>query len=162
LKTHKFKANIEIIGINPFVFVPENILKSIFQQAGKEKGTIQIKGTINCNPYKQTLVKFKGYWRLYINTKMLKNSPDRIGETIELTVEFDPVERTIVPNPKFINALEKNINAKIVFDKLSPSRKHEIVRYIDSLKTEDAIDRNIKRAIDFLLGNGRFVGREGK
>jgi hypothetical protein len=76
---HKFQATIDIIGINPFVFIPENILKDIFKQAGKEKGPIPVKGTINAKPYKQTLVKFKGYWRLYINTTMLKNSPNRIG-----------------------------------------------------------------------------------
>ncbi|WP_207421354.1 hypothetical protein [Desertivirga brevis] len=34
----KFTATIEIIGINPFVFVPDDILNSIFEQAGKSKG----------------------------------------------------------------------------------------------------------------------------
>jgi hypothetical protein len=156
---HKFKANIDIIGINPFVFIPENILKDIFEQAGKEKGPIPIKGTINEKPYKQTLVKFKGYWRLYINTTMLKNSPNKIGETVDLTITFDPIERTITPHPKFTKALKENSNAKIVFDGLSPSRKHEIIRYISFLKTEESVDKNVKKAIDFLLGNGNFVGR---
>jgi uncharacterized protein YdeI (YjbR/CyaY-like superfamily) len=90
---------------------------------------------------------------------MLKNSPNRIGETIELTIAFDPIERTIIPHPKFIKALEENNNAKIVFDGLSPSKRHEIIRYISFLKTEKSIDQNIKKAIDFLLGNGKFVGR---
>ena len=36
----------------------------------------------------------------------------------------------------------------------------EIVRYIDGLKTERSIDRNVERALDFLLGKGRFVGRD--
>jgi hypothetical protein len=159
LTIHKFKANIDIIGINPFVFIPENILKDIFKQAGKEKGFIPVKGIINAKPYKQTLVKFKGYWRLYINTTMLKNSPHRIGETIELSITFDPIERTITPHPKFIKALEENSNAKIVFNGLAPSKKHEIIRYISFLKTETSVDRNITKAIDFLLGNGKFVGR---
>jgi hypothetical protein len=34
---YKFKAIIEIIGINPFVYIPENILENIFKQAGKNK-----------------------------------------------------------------------------------------------------------------------------
>ncbi|WP_010255703.1 YdeI/OmpD-associated family protein [Treponema primitia] len=159
LTIHKFKADIDMIGINPFVFVPENILKDIFKQAGKEKGPIPIKGNINDKPYKQTLVKFKGYWRLYINTTMLKNSPDRIGETIKLSITFDSSERKITPHPEFVKALEENGNAKIVFDGLPPSRQHEIIRYISFLKTEKSIDKNIKKAIDFLLGNGKFVGR---
>jgi uncharacterized protein YdeI (YjbR/CyaY-like superfamily) len=160
LETYKFKATIEIIGVNPFVFIPENILEEIFKQSGKNKGPIPIKGTVNNNPYIQTLMKFKGLWRLYINTIMLKDSPKRIGEEIELTIVFDPTKRTIIPNRKLIKALEDNIEAKKVFDELSPSRQHEIIRYISALKTEENIDKNIVKAIDFLLGKGRFVGRD--
>jgi len=157
---HKFKADIEIIGINPFVFVPDNILKDIFKQAGKDKGKIPIRGTINDLPYKQTLVKYSADWRLYINTGMLKNSPKRIGETIELTIEFDPSDRTVKPHPKFENALNEHKQAKIIFNNLTPSMRVEIVRYIANLKTEESIDRNVTKAIDFLLGKGRFIGRE--
>jgi hypothetical protein len=157
---HKFKATIELIGINPFVFVPDRILKQIFIQAGKETGYIPIKGTVNNKPYKQTLVKYKGAWRLYINTTMLKKSPERIGEKIELSIEFDPANRTIKPHPKLVKALKENSDAKSVFDKLPPYKKKEIVRYIANLKTAESIDRNIKRAIDFLTGNSNFIGRE--
>src|ERR1044071_2649608 len=102
---HQFKASIDIIGINPFVFVPEKILKEIFQKAGKDKGPIPVQGTVNGKAFQQTLVKYSGHWRLYINTTMLKNSPKRIGETIEVTIEFDPTDRTIEPHPKLIKAL---------------------------------------------------------
>jgi hypothetical protein len=157
---YKFKATIGIIGANPFVYIPEDILGDIFRQAGKDKGFIPIKGTVNNKPYKQTLVKYKGSWRLYINTTILKNSPKRIGEEIDVTIAFDPVKRTIDPHPKLLGALENNIKAKNVFDGLSPSKRNEIIRYISFLKSEESIDRNVKRAIDFLLGNGRFIGRD--
>lgn len=157
---HKFKAKIEIIGINPYVFVPEEILLTIFTASGKFKGHIPIKGEVNGKEYKQTLVKFKGAWRLYINTTMLENSPKRIGEIIQVSAEFDPSDRTIEPHPKLMEALHLNPNAQTRFDELSKSKKHEIVRYISSLKTEESIERNIARAIDFLHGNGRFIGRD--
>jgi Bacteriocin-protection, YdeI or OmpD-Associated/Domain of unknown function (DUF1905) len=155
-----FKARIEIIGVNPFVFVPDKVLAKIFQHAGKEKGTIPICGTINAVPYKQTLVKFSGDWRFYINTKMLTNSPKRIGELLDITIEFDSSDRTIPIHPKLEQALRVNTDAKLVFDGLRPSKQLEIVRYIASLKSEESVERNIIRAIDFLLGKGRFVGRD--
>ena len=158
--TYRFKAVIEIIGINPYVLVPNDILDKIFTQAGKSKGHIPISGTVNGVPYKQTLLRYSGLWRLYINTTMLKDSPKRIGETIELTIEYDPSDRTITPHPKLVEALEQNKEAKAVFDDLSPSLKKEIIRYISFLKTEQSVDKNVTRAIDFLLGNGRFIGRE--
>ena len=155
-----FTAKIDIIGINPFVFVPEKILGKIFEQAGTNKGAIPVSGTINGLPYQQTLVRYSGHWRLYINTKMLKDSPKRIGETVAITIELDTADRSIKPNPKLVKALKKEPRAKKVFDSLPPSRQKEIVRYISFLKTEESIDRNIQRAIDFFLGKGRFIGRD--
>src|SRR5215831_10559178 len=142
----KFKAEIDIIGVNPFVFMPDAVLKSIFKQADKDKGPIPIRGTINDNPYRQTLVKYRGPWRLYINNTMLTNSPKRIGEIVLITVEYDPVSRNIKPHPKLVKAFKENKDAKKNFDSLSPSRQNEIVRYISSLKTEESVIRNIKRA----------------
>ena len=40
---HDFKAEIEIIGINPFVFLPQDILESLFKTAGKNKGKIPVR-----------------------------------------------------------------------------------------------------------------------
>lgn len=39
----KLSARIEIIGINPFVYLPESILTEIFNQAGKEKDIYLLK-----------------------------------------------------------------------------------------------------------------------
>ena len=157
---HKFKSEIKIIGINPFVFLPDKILKSIFKQSGKDKGPIPVRGTINNNPYKQTLVKYSGEWRLYINTTMLKDSPKKVGEKISIEIEFDPVPRKIKAHPEFVKALNENKDAKKNFKKLSPSRQNEIVRYISFLKTEISVTKNVDRAIFFLKGKGSFVGRK--
>lgn len=156
----KFKATIHIIGINPYVSVPGKVLEKLFKKAGKDKGKIPICGTVNGKPYTQTLVKYSGEWRLYINTTMLKDSPKHVGETIEITVDYDPADRTIKPHPTLVKALKENKDAKQVFDSLSPSLQNEIVRYISYLKTEESIDRNVLKAISFLLGKERFVGRE--
>lgn len=155
-----FKAVIEIIGINPFVFVPEKILAAVLQKAGKEKGPIPIKGVINKNPYRQTLVKYAGHWRLYINTIMLKDSPKRIGETITISIEFDPADRKLSMHPELGKALAKNKTAKENFKKLPASRQQEIIRYISNLKTAESVERNITRAVNFLSGTGSFVGRK--
>ena len=155
-----YSARIGKIGINPFVFLPEAVLKNICNSAGKSRGPIPVRGTVNGQAFRQTLVKYKGDWRLYVNTKMLKDSPERIGEEIEITLEFDPEERVISPHPKLVRALKANKEAKAVFDSLTPGLQREILRYISFLKTEASVDRNVLRAIDFLLGKGRFIGRD--
>lgn len=156
----EFIAKLEIIGINPYVSVPEKILTAIQAQAGKDKGPIPIKGTINGKTFRQTLVKYSGAWRLYVNTEMLKNSPKRIGEVVQLKVAFDPADRSIRPHPKLVEALSQNKQAKERFDTLSPYLQKEIIRYISFLKTEASVERNVAKAIDFLMGNGPFIGRK--
>ncbi|MEO9476252.1 MAG: DUF1905 domain-containing protein [Cyclobacteriaceae bacterium] len=156
----RFSANLDIIGINPFVFVPTQILQEIFIQVKREKGPIPVKGTINDLPYKQTLVKYSHDWRLYVNLQMLKDSPKRIGESLEVTITYDPEDRSLTPHPKLTNALFENLEAKKVFDNLTRSKQQEIVRYISKLKTEASVDQNIHRTISFLNGNARFLGRD--
>lgn len=157
---HTFQAPIDIIGVNPFVFVPVDVLQQLFDQSGKTSGAIPICGTVNGAPYRQTLVRYSGEWRLYINTSMLKNSPKRIGEQITITVAIDDAPRGVAPPPAFVQALNDCKEAKEVFDGLPASRRLEIVRYLAHLKTEEARARNIPKAINFLLGKGRFVGRD--
>lgn len=155
-----FKATIDIIGINPFVFVPDKVLKAIFKQAQKDKGAIPVRGTIEGHAFLQTLVKYRGYWRLYINGSMLKAARKQVGDQILLQLEYDAEERIIPIHPKLIKALQNNKKAKQVFDALRPSLQKEIVRYISHLKTTESIDRNVEKAIQFLLGKGSFVGRD--
>ena len=58
---------------------------------------------------------------------------------------------------KLKTALTRNKNAKDIYNCLRPSLKKEIVRYISHLKTEESIDRNVLRTINFLLGRERFI-----
>jgi uncharacterized protein YdeI (YjbR/CyaY-like superfamily) len=91
---------------------------------------------------------------------MLKKSPERIGEKIKVTIVVDTTDRSIQPHPKLVKALKADPGARKVFDGLRPSLQHEIVRYIDNLKTPESVDRNVAKAIAFLLGKERFIGRD--
>ena len=155
-----FKARLDRIGINPFVYVPVDILHFLFKDAGVSKGYIPIKGQVNGKDYQQTLLRYDGEWRLYINTQMLPDSPKRIGEILVLSVAFDPAARDLAPHPELKQALLENEEAKMVFDHLIPSRRKEIIRYISQLKTAASRRRNIEKAIGFLLGKNGFIGRD--
>lgn len=155
-----FSAKIQIIGVNPYVLLPKKVLEDIFEKAGKNKGAIQVKGTLNKKPFIQNLVKYCGKWRLYLNGPMREAAGIDVGDMAKVELEFDPKPRIIAMHPKLKAALLKNKEAKAVFEKLAPSRQKEIVRYISFLKSEEAIDKNIKRAISFLTGKERFVGRD--
>ena len=155
-----FSAKIFKIGINPYVLIPSSILKEISKQANKTKGPIPVYGELNGHSFIQTLVKYSGKWRLYLNGPMRKAAGIDVGDIAEGKMEFDPRPREIKMHPKLKTALKKNKKAKTIFSQLTPSRQKEIIRDISFLKSEEAVDKNVKRAIGFLSGKERFVGRD--
>ena len=90
---------------------------------------------------------------------MRKASNKEVGDRASFEIEFDPAERVTPMHPKLQEALKKDAKAKKAFDSLAPSRQKEIVRYINFLKTEESIDRNIKKVLLFLKGKEKFAGR---
>ncbi|MGE8433530.1 DUF1905 domain-containing protein [Chryseobacterium joostei] len=160
MKSNSFTATLEIIGINPFVFIPEEVLERIFEDSERSKSPIPVKGTINGKEFKQNLMKYLGEWRLYINLTMLKNSPKRIGETIEVVLEHDDSDRSISIHPQLEEAIKSSVLATSNFEKLIPSRRHELIRYINNLKTEASIQRNIEKIIRHLHGETDFFGKK--
>jgi hypothetical protein len=160
-KPKPFSTEIKIIGINPFVFIPDETLNYVFNQAGKNKGQLPITMKIDGHEFKQTLVRYAGDWRLYLNMPMRKAAGKDVGDTATFEIEFDAEERLISMHPKLVQALAKNKAAKEIFDSLAPYLQKEIVRYIANLRTEESVDKNVKQAIQFLLGKERFIGRDG-
>ena len=155
-----FSAIIKIIGVNPYILLPQNVLREVFKQAGKDKSPIPVKGKINGHSYQQNLVRYKSKWRLYLNTPMRKAAGIDVGDSGNFEIEYDSGPRTIAIHPKLEAALLENKKVKTAFDSLTPSRQKEIIRYINFLKTEESVDRNISKVIGFLSGNDRFVGKD--
>jgi uncharacterized protein YdeI (YjbR/CyaY-like superfamily) len=147
-----FFATIHIIGINPYVYLPDDSLNVLFEQANKSKGPIPVRGTINGKQFIQTLVKYQGAWRLYINGEMRQAAGVDVGDRAHIEIEFDPVPRIEAIHPKFRDALSKNKAAKTAFEKLTPSRQKEMLRYLNSMKTETSLERNIEKIIQHLIG----------
>ena len=142
------------------MLLPDTVLKALFKEAKKDKGHIPVKGTINGYGFTQTLVKYSGKWRLYLNIPMRTGSSSDVGDKVSLNIEVDPSDRTVPMHPKLQLALQKNKKANTVFLQLPPSHQKEICRYINFLKTDESINRNIEKAINFLLGKERFIGRD--
>ncbi|RQO40857.1 hypothetical protein DBR39_07945 [Chryseobacterium sp. KBW03] len=159
MKDSSFTATLDIIGINPFVFVPEDILDKIFDESGRNKSPIPVKGTVNGKEFTQNLMKYLGEWRLYINLMMLKNSPKRIGEIIEVVLEYDDSDRSIPIHPQLEKSIRESALAAKNFENLIPSRRHELIRYINNLKTEASIQRNIEKIMKHLHGEIDFYGK---
>jgi hypothetical protein len=147
-----FNATIALLGINPYVSVPGPTLKRLFLAAGRDKSPIPVKVTIEGINYCQTLVRYQGDWRLYLNTPMRKAACKNVGDRLKLSVQFDPSPREERLPTEFKQALKKDATARLAFEQLSPSRQKEIVRYLNTLKTKLALERNVATVLLHLRG----------
>jgi len=144
-QTHTFKAIIYKTGINYCVDVPVEITS----QLKKVKGYIRIKGTVNGISFTKSLVPVKdGLYRLYINTITMKGIREMVGQVAELIITpdlSDPVKEHPM-HPRLLEELQRN-GLLHRFDALTPSRRKEILRYLNNIKTPETLEKNIQKAI---------------
>lgn len=155
-----FSAKIFIIGINPYVLLPAAVLRAVFLEAGKDKGPITVKGTIDGHSFIQTLVKYDGKWRLYLNEPMRRACGKEVGDKAEFELSYDGAERITPMHPALEAALQKDKKAMAIYNQLPPFMQKEIKRYINHLKTQVSVEKNVEKAIGFLHGKQRFIGRD--
>jgi hypothetical protein len=143
----QFSAKVYKLGINPCVDVPKRV-----SQAFAQKGYIAVKGTLNGEPIRATLVpKGDGRHRLYLNTDMRTRAKVEVGERVTIEVSLDTQPR-VVPMPAALEqALKKNRKARSAFEQLTPSRQKEILNYLNWLKRPETLARNIAKVIAQLL-----------
>lgn len=149
---HTFTAKVGKLGINPYVQVPDDILLKLQQAAKKEKGPIPVKGTLQGKPFLANVVRYRGVWRLYLNTPMRQAANVDVGDQVMVGLQFDNIPRTVPAPREFELALSKNRQAKETFEQLVPSHQKEILRYLNNLKQPETLERNIQKVLRYLHG----------
>ncbi len=169
MATLRFKATVDIQGVNPFVPVSAARAAKIKRDWRKPMPVVV---RINGKPEEPWHINMMpvgdGTFRLYLHGDVRKASATQVGDRVNVEVGFDAAYRS-GPQPLpswFRAALAKDPIAEQNWRALSPSRQKEIVRYLAALKSAAARERNLARALQALAGKpGRFMARswtEGK
>ncbi len=159
-----FQATIEIFNGNPFVYVSAKRVKKIKPDWKKPLPVlVQINGKPD-SPWRINVIPIgDGNFRLYLHGDVRCASNTKVGDTVLTEVQFDEKYKNgpMHPMPSWFRIpLEKNAKAKKAWDALIPSRKKEILRYFSWLKSEEARERNVEKALHVLSGKkGRFMVR---
>ena len=164
MATLRFTALVKIHGVNPYVAVSAKRVSQLKPGWRKPmpvlvrvKGKPEEPSPINMMPIGD------GSFRLYLNGKLRKASRTGLGDRIEVQVRFDTKYRSGPAHPMpvwFRTALRKNPAAGRNWEALIPSRKKEVLRYFAALKSAEARERNLARALQVLSGKPeRFMAR---
>ena len=105
-----------------------------------------------------------GDFYLYLHSNVRQAAGVRVGDTITVTIWLDEEYRN---GPQhqipawFKDDLRENSVAFTAWQKLSPSRQKEVLRYFDGLQSEVAQKRNLALIMQALSGEPtHFIGRD--
>jgi hypothetical protein len=161
----KFTAEILLRGINPYVMVSAeraNQIKVDWKRAMPV--VIRINGQPESGWHINMMPVGNGCFYLYLDATVRQASGTGVGDTVEVAVDFDEGYRSGPQHdmlPDFAAQLADQPAAKERWDSLTPSLQKEVLRYLAGLKSEEARQRNIQRAMRVLLGaNERFMARD--
>lgn len=104
-----------------------------------------------------------GSFYLYLHDKVRKASHTKVGDTVTITIKFDEAYQNGPQHPIptwFADELRNNKAVQENWNALPPSRQKEILRYFANLKSNEAKQRNLEKAIHVLSGKPRtFLAR---
>lgn len=158
---------IKINGINPYVLVRAEHAQKL--QPGWRKPMpviIQVNDTPKQPWHINMMPVGDGDFFLYLHNDVRTAASVKVGDSVTVTLQFDEAYRNgpqhDMPLP-FKIALHANHTAQSNWELLPPSRQKEILRYFAGLKSEEALQRNIEKALHVLSGNSdRFMARDWK
>lgn len=165
MSTLLFNSDILINGVNPYVIVSYEQARLIKPHWRKPMPVIV---RINDKPDEGWRINMmpagEGYYYLYLDGKLRKMSQTEVGDLVKVSIEFDEGYKSgpMHPIPTLLqNVLDQDIEARKRWDRLSPSRQKEVLRYLDKIKSIETKTKNIERMIDILLGKSdHFMGRD--
>ncbi len=163
----KFKSKMLIYKGNPYIHV--NKERATQLRSGWRK-PMPVLVQINGKPLPSWRINMMpigdGSFYLYLHGDVRKASNTKVGDEVIVDVRFDNKYRSgpMHPMPQWFSlTLVKNPTAKKNWNLLIPSRQKEILRYFSWLKTQEAKERNLKRALEVLSGKPkRFMARSWK
>ncbi|MFQ5749579.1 MAG: YdeI/OmpD-associated family protein [Planctomycetota bacterium] len=142
-KTQSFRATIFKAGINPCVDVPARVSAALGR-----KGYVPVECRINGHAFRSGLVSLGGgRHRLFINGGMRREAGVEAGDAIEVRLRYDPEPRSLPLPGELARALRADRAAKDAWERLTPSRRKEILSYLASLKRPETVARNVRKVL---------------
>ena len=165
MKLLHFSSLIEIREGNPYILV-ERLLAEQVKTGWKRPMPVII--TVNGEPKDGWHINMmpvgNGDFYLYLHGDVREASHTKVGDRVDVTVSFDEAYKNGPQHPMpvwFSDALKLSPVAQQNWDNLSPSRQKEILRYFSWLKSDEAKQRNLEKALLILSGKpGRFMARD--
>jgi len=108
--------------------------------------------TVNGHSWRSRVAIMRGRHLIGLSNANRRAAQAAIGDEVEVELTLDSEPRIIVEPDDLATALDMAPAARAAYDALTPSRKRELVRSVDSAKRPETRQRRIEQAITALQG----------
>jgi hypothetical protein len=144
-----FRAVIDKDGVNPFVEVPDGLVRRLRPFA--DRGRIRVAGSIDGHPMHATLVPTRsGEHRLYVNGGMRAAAGVDVGDRV--TFRLRPLRPDEVDVPEDLAQALSRARLRARFDALAVSHRRELLRSIEDARSARNRALRIGRTLAHLRG----------
>ena len=125
--------------------VPDEVVEAL--GAGKRP---PVRVTINGYTYRNTIAVMGGVFMVGVSAEHREQAKVAGGDAVDVDIELDTQPRVLTLPADFAQVLDREPDAKRLFDTLSYSRKQALVLPIDQAKTPETRQRRIEKALTIL------------
>ncbi len=128
-----------------FIRVPPEALTAL-----GERKRVPLKVTINGYAYRTTIAVYDGKFYLGVRREVREAAGVTAGEELTVELEYDADPRTVDLPGALRTALESDAATAAAFEKLSYTRKKELIQWVAGAKREDTQRRRLEQAMAML------------
>jgi len=140
---HIFSGRIYRVGLIRYVDVPADISRELGSAAH-----VPVAGTVEGVPLRSTLVsRGRGAYRLAIHSDIRKKLRIDTGAVVEIALCRDEESREPELPPVLALGLRNSPKAQRIFRGMTTALRRQIVRYLTAVKTQEVLDRRVKKFI---------------
>jgi hypothetical protein len=159
----RFRAKILLRTVNPYVHISRDRATALKRGWRKPMPVLVQINRQPRPPWRINLMPMgNGAFYLYLHGDVRTASATKVGDMVDVDVRFDASYRggPMQMPAWFLRPLHANARATRGWLALTPSRQKEILRYLSFLRSKDARERNVTKAIRVLSGaKERYMAR---
>lgn len=133
-------------GTWTYLSVPFNV-----EETYGKKGQVKVKGTINGVDYRGTLQPHgDGRHYLVVNKALRDAANVQAGDIAEVTMEKDNEKRVVQTPDDLLHALQHDLDAAEIYQKLAYSHQKAYVEWIEEAKKQETRKNRVAKTIEKL------------
>jgi uncharacterized protein YdeI (YjbR/CyaY-like superfamily) len=109
-----------------------------------------VAATINGHTWRSTVVRMRGEFMLGLSKEVRTSAGVDAGEEVQVALELDLAERTVDVPPALAEALARDLDASVAFDRLAYTHRKEFAAWVAEAKRDETRDRRVAKALEML------------